>query len=163
MVLKIILLLTITPLVELLLLVRIAEMTSFSFTILLVIATGIVGGILTKIEGLRVLSKIQYELNTGRLPGDSLLDGAMVLVAGALLLTPGVITDCLGFGLLFPPTRNLLKKMLKKKFKKMVADGSMHVHSNVEYRPLHDEPPPGSPPLENDIDESNEHNNEEGE
>ena len=161
MLLKIILILTITPLVELLVLVRIAELTSFSFTAALVIGTGIAGGILAKMEGLRVLGRIQDELNSGRLPGDALLDGAMVLVAGALLLTPGVITDSLGFALLVPPARNVLKKYLKRKFQRMLSDGKIRIYKDMGFRPMHDEPPPGAPPIEGEDDEQDKESKDE--
>lgn len=152
MLLKIILLLTLIPLVELLILVRIADLTSFSFTVLLVIATGIIGGILARIEGFRVLGHIRHEINMGRLPADALLDGAMVLTAGALLLTPGILTDALGFTLLCPPSRRLLRSRLKRKLKKMFDSGNVHTYTRMGFGPIHKEPPPGAPPLENDDD-----------
>ncbi len=153
MLLKIILLLTITPLVELLVLLRIAELTSFSFTAALVIGTGIAGGILAKMEGVRVLGVIRRELDNGRLPGDALLDGAMILFAGALLLTPGVITDAVGFILLVPPARSVLKKYLKRKLQKMLTDGRVRIYRDMGFGPLHGAPPPWMPPLDdNDAD-----------
>ncbi len=160
MLLKIILLLTLTPIVELWILFRIAGATSPGFTVLLVIVTGIIGGILAKMEGLRVLEQLQRELQAGQLPAGPLLDGAMVLVAGALLLTPGVITDAVGFSLLAPPWRNILKKCLKRKLKKMMASGRVRMYKDMGFGPIHRTPPPGAPPLENDNDdEEGEHEN----
>ncbi len=152
MFLKIILLLTLTPIIELWILFRIANLTSPGFTVLLVIVTGIIGGVLAKMEGLRVLQQLQRELQAGRLPAGALLDGAMVLVAGALLLTPGVITDAVGFSLLAPPWRNILKKYLKRKLKKMMASGHVRMYKDMGFGPIHRTPPPGAPPLENDND-----------
>ncbi len=158
MLLKIILLLTIIPLVELVLLLQVAQLTSVSFTILLVIGTGIIGGILAKLEGLKVMVKIQTELAQGRLPKDPAIEGAMILLAGALLLTPGIFTDLLGFSFLLPPSRNILREMIKKKMQAMKDNAAFKMNISFRresdgFRPIHDEPPPGAPPLETDVDD----------
>ncbi len=163
MLLKLILLLTITPLVELVLLLKLAQMTSVSFTILLVIGTGIIGGILAKLEGLKVMVKIQTELSRGRLPTDPAIEGAMILVAGALLLTPGILTDALGFSFLFPPSRSILREIIKAKLQVMKNNAAfkMNVFHEKEgdgFRPIHDEPPPGAPPLETDVGDNGSEN-----
>ncbi len=152
MLIKIILLLTLTPLLELLLLLKIADLTGIAFTLLLVIATGILGGTLAKMEGLRVLEQIRSELHRNQLPADPLIEGAMVLLAGALLLTPGVITDAIGFILLAPPGRKLIRVYLKKKLKKMAEHGSVHIHRNMGFGPINHTPPPGFPPVEENTD-----------
>jgi UPF0716 protein FxsA len=104
------LLFTLVPLVELWLLVRIAHETSLLFTIALVLTTGIVGAALARWQGFRTLGRIQDELAAGRMPADAMIDGVLILIAGLLLVTPGVLTDSVGFVLLIPPLRSLLKR-----------------------------------------------------
>jgi len=111
------LLFIVVPFVELALLLKLAELTSWRDTLLLVIVTGLVGTWLARSQGIRTYRKIQQSLAAGQMPTDSLLDAAMIFVAGALLLTPGILTDLLGFSLLFPPTRLLYRRGLINRFK----------------------------------------------
>ena len=111
------LLFIVVPFVELALLLKLATITSPLHTLLLVIVTGIVGTWLARSQGLRTYRKIQQSLTAGQMPTDSLIDAAMIFVAGALLLTPGILTDLFGFSLLFPMTRQLYRRWLVKRFK----------------------------------------------
>ncbi len=110
------LLFTVIPLVELYLLVQIMQRTSFSATIALVLLTGVVGASLARWQGFRTVRRIQDELAAGRMPTESLVDGLLILVAGAVLVTPGVLTDAVGFLLLIPACRTLVKRWLKRRF-----------------------------------------------
>ena len=145
---KLILLLTAVPIVELCLLVKLSEWTSLSLTLLVILGTGVVGAILARAEGLRVLRNIQREIAKGKLPADGLLDGAMVLVAAALLLTPGLLTDAVGLLLLFPPSRSVARRMLKRWIKRKIETGRVRLYRSMGFGPTRDEPPPGAPPLE---------------
>lgn len=127
MLIKIISLFTIMPLVELFILFKVAEVTSTLTTILLVVLTGIAGGYLAKSEGKIIISKIKVELNNGKMPGNELINGLCVLVGGAFLLTPGIITDFLGFMLVMPGTREIFKGYIKKKFKNMLNKGDINI------------------------------------
>lgn len=111
------LLFIVVPFVELALLLKLAELTSWWHTLLLVIATGIVGTWLARSQGLRTYGKIRQSLAAGQMPTDSLIDAAMIFVAGALLLTPGILTDLFGFSLLFPVTRGLYRRWVVNRFK----------------------------------------------
>ena len=111
------LLFIVVPFVELALLLKLAEVTSWLHTLLLVIVTGVLGTWLARSQGVRTYRKIQQSLAASQLPTDSLLDAAMIFVAGALLLTPGILTDLFGFSLLFPLTRKLYHDWLVKRFK----------------------------------------------
>lgn len=111
------LLFIVVPFVELALLLKLADLTSWWHTLLLVIVTGVLGTWLARSEGVRTYRKIQQLLSAGQMPTDSLLDAAMIFVAGALLLTPGILTDLLGFSLLVPFTRLLFRRWLVKRFK----------------------------------------------
>jgi len=113
--LRLLLLFSVVPLVELALLVWIGRHTSWWFTLGLVVFTGVVGAWLARHEGLRCLRRFQQDLAEGKLPADPLLDGLMILLAGALLVTPGVLTDALGFALLIPPCRRLVRARLKRR------------------------------------------------
>lgn len=116
MLLRLLLLLTVVPLVELALLLWLAKVTDLWFTFALVIVTGALGAALARHEGLRCWRRVHDEMAAGRLPGDPLLDGLMILLAGALLVTPGVLTDLVGFGLLLPPFRRVVKRWAARRF-----------------------------------------------
>jgi len=82
--------------------------------------------ILVKNQGFLILKKIQNDLNDGIMPGDSLIQGAIILVGGILLLTPGFVTDTVGFIFLIPASRNVLKKYLLKWLKGKIAEGNIY-------------------------------------
>ena len=115
MLVRLLLLFSLVPLVELALLLWIGAHTSWWFTLGLVVFTGVVGAWLARHEGLRCVGRFHQDLAAGKLPADPLLDGLMILLAGALLVTPGVLTDALGFALLLPPFRRLVRDYLKRR------------------------------------------------
>jgi len=117
------LLFIIVPVVELTLLIKVGGVIGAGNTIAIVILTGISGAYLAKMQGMITLKKIQDDLAAGRMPSDHLFDGFVILCSGLLLLTPGFITDCVGFMGLIPLTRLLFKKWLKMKLKDMMKDG----------------------------------------
>jgi len=119
--LRLILLFTLVPLAELALLLWLASVTDWRFTLALVVTTGVVGAWLARRQGWRTWRRIQADLAAGRLPADSLLDGLLILVAGAVLITPGVLTDLLGFALLIPACRTALKKYLARRFRDRIS------------------------------------------
>ena len=147
---KLLLLLTVVPIIELVLLIKLSRLTGILFTVLVIVGTGVVGAFLARREGLRALRRIGEEMSRGELPADGLLDGAMILVAGALLVTPGLLTDAVGFLLLLPPGRALLRKALKVWIRRKIEAGQVDFYSHMGFRPIRDEPPPGSPPLEDE-------------
>ena len=107
---RLLILFTLVPLIEFFLLIKLGELIGVWATVLLVIGTGALGAYLTRLQGLRVLRQVRAEFQEGRVPTDGLLDGLLIVVAGAVLLTPGLITDALGFFLLIPPGRRLIRK-----------------------------------------------------
>ncbi|MCU0873877.1 MAG: FxsA family protein [Pirellulaceae bacterium] len=112
MLLKLLSLFILVPLVELALLLYLADASSWQFTLLLVITTGVIGTLLAREQGWRTWTRIRDELAAGRMPADSLLDGVLIFIAGALLLTPGVLTDLLGISLLVPWCRDYYRRRL---------------------------------------------------
>ena len=127
MFLRLVLLFTLLPIVELYLLIRIGTVIGAPSTILVVLGTGIFGAWLARQEGLRALQRVQAELNAGRLPADALVDGLLILVAGIVMLTPGFITDAAGFFLLIPPTRALTRRWLTRWFQRLTPPGGATV------------------------------------
>ncbi len=115
---RLLLLLTIVPLVELMILLRIAERFDWGPTIALVVLTGALGAYLARREGLKALSRIQSELAAGVPPAASLVDGALILVAGIVLVTPGILTDLCGFALLISPIRAWVRRRLAEALRK---------------------------------------------
>lgn len=113
---RILALFILVPLVEMTILIEIGQRIGTLYTLCLVVITGIVGGILAKVEGLMVWQRLQDDLAKGQVPQESLISGVLVLIGGVLLVTPGILTDILGFLLLVPFTRKLFFKPLKKKF-----------------------------------------------
>jgi len=95
----------IVPIVEIYLLIQVGQVIGAGWTVLLVVLTAVIGVALLKRQGLSTLNRAQRKLEANELPAHELLEGMGLLVAGALLLTPGFFTDAVGFFLLFPPTR----------------------------------------------------------
>lgn len=89
-------------------------------TMILIILTGIIGAYLTKRQGLETLKRAQLEMEYGQVPGEAILDGIGILIGGIFLLTPGFISDIIGFLLLIPQTRSLLKIPLKNGMRKWI-------------------------------------------
>jgi UPF0716 protein FxsA len=96
-------------------------------TITLIILTGVIGAYLAKREGLQTLRNAQGQLSYGQIPGESILDGICVLVGGTLLLTPGFVTDLLGFLLLLPATRRPFKFLMKNGLRKWIEKGNIKI------------------------------------
>lgn len=115
MILRLFLLLTVVPLVELWLLVVIAQRTSILATIAGVIFMGAAGTWLAQHQGFRVWRRLHEELAAGKAPADSLWDGLLILIASVLLIAPGVLTDVVGILLLLPPTRAIARGWLKRR------------------------------------------------
>jgi UPF0716 protein FxsA len=112
------------PLLDLAILVRVGQWLGFWPTMGLVVVTGTVGALLARSQGLGVIRGIKTEMSVGQIPSSRLLDGLLVLVGGTLLLTPGLLTDAVGFALLLPPSRRLVKRVLQRRVERMVASGA---------------------------------------
>lgn len=123
---KYFLLFTLIPLVELMLLIKIGGYVGFLPTVLLVIITGGIGVFLARNQGLLVLSQIRNDMEYGIVPGNSILEGLIVLVGSAFLITPGLITDTVGFLFLLPFSRVAIREFLKQKIKKMIDEGKIN-------------------------------------
>jgi UPF0716 protein FxsA len=106
----------IVPIAELYVIIQIGSLIGGWETIGLLILDSVIGAWLVRREGFSILAKVQTSLARGELPTNPLIDGLLVLVAGALMLTPGFITDGVGLLLLLPPTRAVVRTGLKRRF-----------------------------------------------
>ncbi len=121
---RLLILFTVVPLIELALLIKLGNIIGLWPTIFIVIATGVLGAALARSQGTQVISAIRAEVAEGRPPTESLINGLLVLVGGVVLLTPGLLTDLLGFSLLVPFTRNWFKKKLQGRLRKYAERSS---------------------------------------
>ena len=126
------LLFVVLPAVELALLIEIGGRIGTPATITLIILTGMVGASLARWQGLAVIGRMQSELAKGELPAGSLVDGVIILVASALLVTPGVLTDLFGFLCLVPAFRSVAKEIVQRRFERMVEEQRIHVSLHFE-------------------------------
>lgn len=152
---SLLLLFIVVPAVELALLIEVGTRIGTPATLAIIVGTGIAGASLARHQGLRTIQKIQIELETGALPTGALVDGIIILIAGALLITPGLLTDIAGLLCLVPVSRALVKRALQRRFERAVQ--AQHIDISAEfYRadpsarpPIHDitpDGPPGSEP-----------------
>jgi UPF0716 protein FxsA len=125
MLLRLFLLFTLVPLAELMLLIRIGGLIGLFPTLLLVVATGAAGAWLARAEGLRSWMAVQGELAEGRIPGEELVHGMLVLIAGIVLVTPGVLTDIAGLILLVRPIRQALIRRIRERFTRRLEEGAV--------------------------------------
>ena len=123
MLLVLFLIFVVTPIVELAVIIQVAGSTGVMNTIGLLILVSLVGAWLVRREGLGILRRAQAELAKGRMPGRELVDGLLVLLAGALMLTPGFVTDAVGLALLFPPVRAVLRLVATRRLSRSVDAG----------------------------------------
>lgn len=126
MFLPIFLLFTGVPALELYLLFKVGAQFGALNTIFIIIATGILGAALAKSQGLHLINSVQKELNDGKIPANEIIQGFCVFGGGLLLLTPGFVTDILGFCMILPGPRNFMAFMLKKWFERAVKNGNVH-------------------------------------
>ncbi len=123
---KLLILFVIVPVTELYILIEVGKKIGGLTTIGIIILTGIIGAYLVKGQGFMILKKIQSDLNEGIIPGDSLIQGAIILAGGIFLLTPGFVTDIIGFIFLIPVSRRVVKKYLLKWLKGKIKEGNFY-------------------------------------
>lgn len=107
-------LLLVVPLVDALFLIVVATRLGWPVTVALVVLTAVLGMLLLRAEGRATLARVQRKLARGEPPTDELLDGGLLIAAGAFLLTPGLVTDAVGFLLALPLSRVPIRMALKK-------------------------------------------------
>ncbi|XGI83400.1 FxsA family protein [Halorutilales archaeon Cl-col2-1] len=126
---RLLLVFTVIPFVDLLLLLRIADVIGPVETLGVVILTGVVGAYLARSQGVQTVRRIQHRLQQGASPSDELTDGALIIAGAALLATPGLITDGVGFVFLLPFTRPPLRRVVQSYFRRKAQQGYVHVET----------------------------------
>lgn len=127
MFIKLLFLFTLVPILELYVLIEAGRQLGVGLTIGMIFLTGVAGAYLARSQGFNLINRIQRDLNEGRVPAGEMMDGAMILAGGLLLLTPGFCTDLFGFCLLTPFSRDILKGWLQKWLEKKMAAGEIHI------------------------------------
>lgn len=127
MFIRLLILFTCIPLLEVYVLIEAGRQIGVMPTILMILLTGVAGAWLARTQGIEVVQRIQRQMTTGDMPGEVLLDGAMILIGGLLLLTPGFCTDLAGFTFLAPVTRGFWRKILTRWVQKSMEQGRIHI------------------------------------
>lgn len=109
---KILLLFILVPIAELYLFMTLGAEIGLPATLAIILLTAVIGASLTKSQGAKALANFRKATGEGRLPAKEALDGLLILLAGAVLLTPGFLTDTIGFLLLIPPSRAVIRVWL---------------------------------------------------
>ncbi len=128
MLFKLFLIFIIVPVAELTLLIKIGTFIGTFNTIVIVILTAIIGAQMVKSEGIGVMYRIRKNMEEGTFPAEELINGMMILIAGALLLTPGFLTDFTGFLMVFPVSREYIKKIARRYIKKKISSDEIEIH-----------------------------------
>jgi UPF0716 protein FxsA len=121
-----VLLFLVVPLAELYFIIQVGQAFGALNTIALLIIISAAGAWLVKREGISVWKRFQRQIESGAVPGKEIADGVMILFAGALLMTPGFLTDILALALLLPPVRAAIRSVLMKQAAKRA--GIIRVH-----------------------------------
>lgn len=111
----------VVPIVELYVIVQVAQGFGILPTLALLVLVSVVGASLLRSQGLGVLRRVNEALAAGRMPGRELVDGVLVVIGGALMLTPGFVTDAVGLALLLPPTRALVRLALVRRWRHRIT------------------------------------------
>jgi len=125
---KLLLLFILVPILELFIIVWLGKYIGLGYTLATIVILGLIGALIAKQQGLRTLFRIKDDLARGQLPAQELIDGLLILVGSALLITPGLLTDALAFFFLLPATRELIKLLLRRKLEKMIKTGQIKLY-----------------------------------
>ncbi len=120
MLFKLFALFVVTPFIELAILIKLGEILGFAPTFSLVIFTGALGAWLAHSQGLKVIREFNATMERAEMPTDPLIEGLLVIIGGALLLTPGLLTDILGFTLVIPFSRKRIKEFIKTRIQSKI-------------------------------------------
>lgn len=115
---KLFLMFTVIPFVEVTLLLQLSKYLGIGSTIFMVLFSGLLGAYFVRREGFTIWFRLQKELQEGRVPSDQIFNGLLLLIAGIVLVTPGLLTDALGYILIIPYTREIVKKIIVERVKK---------------------------------------------
>jgi len=119
------------PVVEIVLLMELGRQIGFLATLAVIISTGCLGACLVRSQGLAVLRQIRAAISEGRLPSVLLVDSVIILLAALVLLTPGILTDVIGFLCLIPTIRRSLKAIFWRRLKQVIQKSQVQVSMNL--------------------------------
>ena len=131
MFLRLFLIFTVTPVLELALLIQIGQLLGTIPTIVAVLTTGAAGAALARNQGLTALRRLQRSVAEANFPGDEIFDGFLILMGGLLLLKPRFLTDLVGFAALLPGTRGILKIIIKREVRLRFDNRNRNVRYNI--------------------------------
>ncbi|MFZ1345269.1 FxsA family protein [Thiothrix eikelboomii] len=133
----------VVPLIEIYLLIQVGQVIGALPTILLVIATSVLGAYLLRQQGVSALTRLQNSLRQGQLAAEEMKAGVFILLGGILLMIPGFFTDFLGLLCLLPPTRKLLMKLFSQTANRRskVVYNDVYIHTNTRVQ----DPPTSQP------------------
>lgn len=115
------------PAIEIIILLFAGKTLGVAMTFLLIVLTGLIGVYLAKKQGMEVMRRVQMQMQQGDMPGDSMLDGLCIFIAGVFLVLPGFISDFIGILLLIPFIRNKLKTFLYHFLRRRMNNGNIKV------------------------------------
>jgi UPF0716 protein FxsA len=116
MLLPLVLLFIVVPIVEIYVIIQVGQAIGALWTIALLVADSILGSMLMRAQGRAAWQRFNEAVGVGRVPAREVVDGVLVVFGGALLLTPGFVTDIFGLCFLLPPSRALIRRLLVKRF-----------------------------------------------
>ncbi len=112
-----VLLFIVVPIAELAVIIQVGQSLGVLQTLFLLVAVSIGGAALVRVQGLVTIGRARQRLAAGQMPEDEMVAGIAIVIAGALMLTPGFITDVVGVALLIPPIRQILVALVRRRFK----------------------------------------------
>ena len=143
MFIRLVILFIAVPVLELFIFLTLGARIGLPMTLAIVVLTGFLGAWLTKKQGLKVLSRYQATIQAGQIPHQEIVEGLLILIAGAVLLTPGFLTDAIGFSLLVPPVREKVRTLISGYLKGRITVAGVEVDAPAE--------PPETIPIEVEI------------
>lgn len=123
-----ILLFLVAPIAEIYVLITAGQMFGALPVIGACVATAIIGGFLLRLQGIKALGKAQNSIHEGKVPVESVIDAVLLLVSVPFLMTPGFLTDIVGFALLVPPVRMMIGRYSLRRLKRRIDKGTAQVH-----------------------------------
>ncbi|MDI2586155.1 membrane protein FxsA [Psychrobacillus sp. NEAU-3TGS] len=120
-------LIIVIPAIELYILLLSGKTIGAGYTLLLILASGIIGAYFAKRQGMRAFREVSDNIKNGQAPGEVAINGIFIFIGSILVILPGFISDLLGFMLLFSPTRNLFKPLLYRWIRKKMKNGQVIV------------------------------------
>lgn len=128
------LLFIVVPIIELFVIVQVADGLGVLPTIALLLTISLLGAWLVRREGTSIIPRIREALFSGRMPSNEIADGALIMLGGAFLLTPGFVTDAIGLSLMIPPTRALYRNVILKRFEQQKVATADAMRTNMTNR-----------------------------